>query len=48
MQFSGVVIAISAFIVLNDNGLLFVVFRCKYKVVINEGKAIKLTLSGQI
>ena len=28
-----------AFIVLNDNRLPFVLFRCKYKVVINEGKS---------
>ena len=44
MQFSGVVIAISAFIVVNDNRLLFAVLRRKYKVEINEGKSYKTHL----
>ena len=44
MQFSGGFIVISAFIVLNDNRLLFAVLRGKYKVVTNEGKSYKTHL----
>ena len=44
MQFSGVVIAISAFIVVNDNRLLFAVLCRKYKIEINEGKSYKTHL----